>query len=218
MSVNSQLLVFRLCRLINIETAVKADSEVLVAALQTYHREQLSNNRKISERLLADHGIKMRCVYGYTLLPHNRTDCKLSAATVKRRRKELGLTGSGVTTRTMARQDIEQLVLNQLAQDPTNRLGIRTIQHQIAHSKGIHLTRFALHSLELHTSTEALPVRDVVSEIMHMHAPDGFALRDPKVRKLHKAQDPSLAFVNEMANSLLSASSCKSHLIDSLSK
>ena len=39
---------------------MKADDEVLVAALQGYHREKLSNNAKISTRLLADHGIEMR--------------------------------------------------------------------------------------------------------------------------------------------------------------
>ena len=64
-----------------------------------------------------------------------------SATTVKRRRKELGLTGSGVTTRAMPLQEAEQLVIAQLDKDPQKRHGVRTIQHKIAFEQGTHLTR-----------------------------------------------------------------------------
>jgi hypothetical protein len=38
----------------------KADDEVLASALRSYHRELLTNNKKISARLKSDHGIEMR--------------------------------------------------------------------------------------------------------------------------------------------------------------
>ena len=38
----------------------KADDEVLASALRSYHRELLTNNKKISARLKNDHGIEMR--------------------------------------------------------------------------------------------------------------------------------------------------------------
>jgi hypothetical protein len=40
--------------------AAKADDESLVKALESYHREKLTNNQKISERLKREHGITMR--------------------------------------------------------------------------------------------------------------------------------------------------------------
>ena len=39
---------------------VKADDEVLAGALSQYHKELLTNNKKISAHLFSDHGIKMR--------------------------------------------------------------------------------------------------------------------------------------------------------------
>ena len=46
-----------------VQYAVKTDDERLVAALEGYHRELLTNNTKISKRLYSDHGIQMRCVH-----------------------------------------------------------------------------------------------------------------------------------------------------------
>ena len=39
----------------------RADNEILSNALKKYHREQLTNNKQISQRLAAEYGIKMRC-------------------------------------------------------------------------------------------------------------------------------------------------------------
>jgi len=121
-------------------------------ALQGYHREQLSNNAKIAAHLLADHGIRM------------------SAVTVKRRRKALGLTRSGVTTRTMPHQEAEQLVMAQLDKDPAKRHGVRTIQHKIVFNKGVHLTR------------------DFVLEVMHVHDPEGFERRELTAKRISGCQ------------------------------
>ena len=51
--------------------AVKAEDPALIEALKQYHRELLSNNDTIAERLKADHNIIMR----YALLsPLHDTD------------------------------------------------------------------------------------------------------------------------------------------------
>ena len=42
---------------------VKADNEEFAAIMKVYHREKISSNQKILERLFTDHAIKMR----YTL-------------------------------------------------------------------------------------------------------------------------------------------------------
>ena len=41
---------------------VKADDPTLRAALDKYHREGLTNDEKISERLTREYGIIMKCV------------------------------------------------------------------------------------------------------------------------------------------------------------
>ncbi|KAF8884384.1 hypothetical protein BD779DRAFT_1472147 [Infundibulicybe gibba] len=127
---------------------LKADDEVLICALEKYHRELLSSNKKIAARLAADHGIIM------------------SERTVKRRRKELGLTGSGKTTKQLPEKVKEQLVLDQMDQDPARRSGVISTQHKIAFTTGTHLTR------------------EYVSSIMHRHDPEGFDLRDPTAKRV----------------------------------
>lgn len=42
--------------------AAKADDVALAKALESYHREKLTNNQTISERLKREHGITMRSV------------------------------------------------------------------------------------------------------------------------------------------------------------
>jgi hypothetical protein len=120
----------------------KSDDADLVAALNVYHHENCSNNEKISKRLLAEHGITMRCVILARLVSFFINENSCSATTVKRRRKELGLTGSGVTTREMLPQVSEQLVLDKMDKDPAKRHGVRTIRQKIAHEDGVQLTRY----------------------------------------------------------------------------
>jgi hypothetical protein len=64
-----------------------------------------------------------------------------SDTTVKRRRKALGLRGSGATTKAMDLRTSEQLVLHQMSNDPAQRQGVRTIQAKVAFETGQHLTR-----------------------------------------------------------------------------
>lgn len=44
------------------KNAAKADDAALAAALESYHREKVTNNQTISERLKREHGIVMRFV------------------------------------------------------------------------------------------------------------------------------------------------------------
>lgn len=76
------------------------------------------------------------------MLPNSRTNSVLSSeASVKRRRKELGLTGSGPTTRALPYAVKEQLVVNQMSKDPARRHGVHTIQQKVAFNEEIHLTK-----------------------------------------------------------------------------
>ena len=64
-----------------------------------------------------------------------------SERTVARRLKDLGLKGSGATTRDMPLSQKRQLVLDQLANDPSSQKGPRMIKELITHDTGVHLTR-----------------------------------------------------------------------------
>jgi hypothetical protein len=64
-----------------------------------------------------------------------------SSRTVVRRRKAYGLLGSGATTQAMSLPERRQLVLDQLAKDPTSRQGPKTIGEGIVLNKGVHLNR-----------------------------------------------------------------------------
>ena len=67
-----------------------------------------------------------------------------SASTVKTRRKEMNLIGSGATMKIIDPGNAEQLVVNKMDKDPAKCAGMRTIMHKIAFEDGIHLTRYGL--------------------------------------------------------------------------
>jgi hypothetical protein len=120
--------------------ASKGDSHVK-EILTEYHRRGITDRVMISELLLVEHGIKMR----YCCLPSaSFTFLSLihSEATIARRRKAFGLMGSGITTRDLPDQVKQQLVLDQIAKDPANRQGPRTIKEGITLQTGIQLTRY----------------------------------------------------------------------------
>jgi hypothetical protein len=60
---------------------------------------------------------------------------------VAHRRKALGLQGSTVATRETPDVMKRQLVLDQMAKDPTSRQGPQTVREGIAFDTGIKLTR-----------------------------------------------------------------------------
>lgn len=121
--------------------AAKTDDESLVKALESYHREKLTNNQKISERLKREHGITMRLVSTY-FIPSTAIENRLSASTVKRRRKELCLQGSGSQTQSMDVNEARQLIINAMDVDCARRTGVKGTQHRIAFDTGTHLTRY----------------------------------------------------------------------------
>lgn len=102
--------------------------------------------------LFAEHNIKLRCVL-QCLNYHIDHDMSSSARTVARRRKAYGLSGSGTTTRALPLPVKRQLVLDQLAKDPTSKQGPKTIKEGILFAEGIHLTRLVAR----HASTIILP-------------------------------------------------------------
>ncbi|THG92517.1 hypothetical protein EW026_g8404 [Hermanssonia centrifuga] len=124
-------------------SVAKLDDATLINALQKYHRQKLTDNKRIAQLLHTEHGLQM------------------SDTTVKRRRRELGLVGSKVNAREIPLQQAEQLVLQQLDQDPAKHHGVCTIQAKVAFNSGVHIAR------------------QTVSDIMHIHAPGGFDKREP---------------------------------------
>ncbi|KAF5386057.1 hypothetical protein D9615_002423 [Tricholomella constricta] len=132
------------------------DDPHTAAALQDYFKRNITNRKMISELLWTDHKIQ------------------LSEASVARRCKQLGLFGSGKTTREMSESDKRQLVLDQMSQDPTGRRGPRLTREAIIFNTGIHLTR-----------------KCIIDE-MRLHHPEGFKLREPSVKKIKRGALTSL--------------------------
>ncbi|KAI0719352.1 hypothetical protein C8T65DRAFT_693334 [Cerioporus squamosus] len=89
-------------------------------------------------------------------------------ATITRRRKLLGLKGSGATTQTLPETEKRQLILDQMAKHPSRGLGPRRMKEAIALDSGVQLTR------------------DYISEEMHKLDPTGFVQRHPKSKKKHR--------------------------------
>ncbi|KIM43482.1 hypothetical protein M413DRAFT_443403 [Hebeloma cylindrosporum] len=127
-----------------------AESPVLQEALERYHRGLITDNQRISELLFADHGITM------------------NPRTVKKRRQQLGLTGSRKTMKTLDSKEAEQLVLDQMDCDPARHQGPRVIRHKLASRTGHHLTR------------------DFVAKTMETHDAAGFEKRDPTAKRIHR--------------------------------
>jgi len=85
----------------------------------------------------------MRSDVVFTLSALTHTIVFASVSTVKRRRKEIGLHGSGATMKTIDPSEAEQLVVKALDKDPAKRSGVRTIHQKVAFDDGIHLTRYS---------------------------------------------------------------------------
>ncbi|KAF8164040.1 hypothetical protein K438DRAFT_1775735 [Mycena galopus ATCC 62051] len=101
----------------------------LEAALRGYHAEKIISNDKITARLKADYNIVT------------------SVSTVKRRRKQYGLTGGAATEKILTATQIEQLVMNQMDEDTAKRWGVLTVWHKMSFDDGIILTRYALFNI-----------------------------------------------------------------------
>ncbi|THH28616.1 hypothetical protein EUX98_g5570 [Antrodiella citrinella] len=124
------------------------DDEKVAELLKEYQRRNITNKHTVSHLLLAEHGIEM------------------SGSTIVRRRRELGLKGSGRTTREMSENEKRQLLMDQLAKDPGRTRGPRTIKEAIAHETSVHLTR------------------EWITQEMRRIDPVGFAIRNPHNRRV----------------------------------
>ncbi|TCD69267.1 hypothetical protein EIP91_008202 [Steccherinum ochraceum] len=102
--------------------AASKDDARVADLLRDYHRRNLTNKNTVSKLLQAEHGIEM------------------SATTVKRRQKQLGLMASKRTTEVMPDNEKRQLLMDQLAKDPGRRRGPRSIRESIANESSVHLT------------------------------------------------------------------------------
>jgi hypothetical protein len=65
-----------------------------------------------------------------------------SEATVTRRKRDLGLKGSGAMTKVLSDTVKRQMLLKQMAKDPTGKQGPRTIKEGIARDEGVQITRY----------------------------------------------------------------------------
>jgi len=89
----------------------------------------------------------------------------MSESTIVRRRRELGLRGSHLTTKVISDTEKRRLVLNQMAKDPSGKLGPRMVKMGIFQDAGIDLTR------------------DWIANEMRMLAPEAYASRGPAHNK-----------------------------------
>ncbi|KAG0708133.1 hypothetical protein DFH29DRAFT_979469 [Suillus ampliporus] len=107
--------------------------------LREYHRWNILDRKLISKLLQAEHGIKMR---------------------------ELGLFGSHSTAAQLPEVTKCQLVLDQLADDPSGHCGLRVVKELIANKTGVML------------------LRKYIRDQMMLQEPEGFAAREPTSKKL----------------------------------
>ncbi|KAF8805563.1 hypothetical protein BYT27DRAFT_7212877 [Phlegmacium glaucopus] len=91
-----------------ISILIGADDPVLKEALQKYHCKGKTNNTEILERLLAEYNITLR--------------------SVKRRRRDLNLYGSKVTTHKMPHQEKVQLIIDKLNKDISGSQSLANIK------------------------------------------------------------------------------------------
>ncbi|KAG1736188.1 hypothetical protein EDB19DRAFT_1896103 [Suillus lakei] len=113
-----------------------------------YHWRNISDHKLISKLLQAEHSIKM------------------SEATVAHCRRELGLFGSCSTAALLPEVTKCQLVLDQLADDPSGRCGPHIVKELIANKTGV-----------------MLPHKYIRDQMM-LREPEGFTAHEPSGKKL----------------------------------
>ncbi|KAJ2918367.1 hypothetical protein MD484_g2022, partial [Candolleomyces efflorescens] len=136
----------------------KSTDQDWIAILQGYHREGLSSNTKILERIKAEYP---GTVYS-----------TVSSSLIKKHRKHLKLYGSSsrLLWELYPWAEIEQMVVRAMEADPTGHHGVRTTQALIAHTDLVHIPR------------------RVVDSIMHTHHPEGFFARGPNAKRIFRVK------------------------------
>ncbi|KIK79427.1 hypothetical protein PAXRUDRAFT_113137, partial [Paxillus rubicundulus Ve08.2h10] len=98
------------------------NDECVNQILHEYQCRAITNRHRISQLLLVEHNITI-------------------PTTVAHRRKDLHLQAGGATTRLLSNVVKQQLVTDQLSQDPLSRRGPQTVCEAIAATSGMLLTR-----------------------------------------------------------------------------
>ncbi|KAG6915401.1 hypothetical protein DXG01_011655 [Tephrocybe rancida] len=96
--------------------ALKEDDPYLIELLERYHRQMITSNDEISEKLLSEHGVRMR-------------------------RATLGFTGGAGTLKLMPALEATQLVLKGMDADPAGRKGVKGMMHHLAMAEGVILPK-----------------------------------------------------------------------------
>ncbi|KAJ7833023.1 hypothetical protein B0H14DRAFT_3087727 [Mycena olivaceomarginata] len=126
--------------------------QIFKAALIIYHSEKITDNKLIAQQIKVEY------------------DIETSDSTVKRRRREYGLTGGAATEEILTPNQIEQLVLMTMDEDVAKGWGVRTVWHKIASEHGKILTW------------------DTMYKIMQTHNLAGFTAREPTAKKTFRVQ------------------------------
>lgn len=150
------------------------DDPHVAELLREYHSKGITDRTQVSKLLLEEHNII------------------LSESSVSRRKKNLGLKASRLTTLELSLSVKRQLILDQMAKDPKGRLGARMVKQGILHDTGIHLTR------------------DYIREEMMKLDPAGYAARGPAHVKA-KRQQKQLAGQNGSASGSIEPSERQSN-------
>ena len=151
---------------------VKASNPVLRAALEKYHREGITNDIKISERLRKEHSLELG--YSVKITSMSNSHPIFSEHSVKRRRRELGFVAGRYTASGLTYEEMAQYVLDVLDEDKTDSWGVENVKARIAFKHAVHIPRH------------------IVSDIMHIYAPDGFAKREPGAKRIVRVQKAPL--------------------------
>ncbi|RDB24968.1 hypothetical protein Hypma_007391 [Hypsizygus marmoreus] len=129
--------------------------------IRAYDRQGICNRELVSEMLLVQHG--------YTMSPR----------TVSRCRKLFGLMGSGATTRALSAEEVSQLVLDQMAKDPTSQRGPKTVKEGILFDTGKHVKR------------------STICSTMKIYDPQGSIIREPGAKKVRRGVLTALGLHHE---------------------
>ncbi|KAF8952860.1 hypothetical protein BDZ97DRAFT_1909005 [Flammula alnicola] len=172
-------------------TVPSADDPLLAEALIKYHREGISSNDRIKQRLLAEYGISA------------------SVSCIKRRRNDLRLYGPRSKLQQLTDKEKEQVVLQQLDKDPAKGQGLSTIKNHIAHDQGIQLSRDVISGIMHIHDAEAFLAREPGAKRIHRvpKAPIGIHERwaGDGHDKLYKIGFPIWAVVDDATGKYLGA-------------
>ncbi|EDQ99971.1 uncharacterized protein LACBIDRAFT_334558 [Laccaria bicolor S238N-H82] len=130
-------------------TVPSVDDPRLAEVLTKFHREGLSSNSRIKQRLFAEYGISA------------------SVSSIKRWRNDLQLLGPRSKLQKLTEKEKEQVVLQQLDRDPSKGQGLGTIKNHIAHDQGIQLARDTISGIMHLHDADAFLAREPGAKRIH---------------------------------------------------